>query len=151
MRIHIYFHPQGKVWAINQAADRVVFGGEAKGLQEREVSKKNLWDICAEKTRDGYMKFGEFGIADGAFHDAVWIAREMYHRDIRPVLDYLPENVYRPVLEVLALNGGRRNSINARVASLAVCWLNDHPTPTPAEPIVPMAPVMLAGGRGCYF
>lgn len=151
MRIHIYFHPQGKVWAINQAADSVVFGGEARGLQERSISKKSLWDICTEKTRDGYEKFGEFDIFDiaaGAFCDAVWVVREMYHHDIQPVLDYMPEIVFRPVFEALA-HGMEHTSINERAASLALCWLNDHATP--AALIVPMVPVRLVGGRGCYF
>lgn len=148
MRIHIFFHPQGKVWAINQAADRVVFGGEAKGLQEREVSKKTLRDICNEKSRDGYEKFGEIDVADGAFHDAVWIVREVYHRSMQQVLEWMPENVCRPVFEALA-QGTAFTSSHANAISSALDWLNEHPTP--AEPIVPMAPVMLAGGRGCYF
>lgn len=148
MLIHIYFHPQGKVWAINQAADRVVFGGEAKGLQERDVSKKSLVDICAEKTRDGYEKFGEIDVADDVFYEAVWVVREMHHRDIQAVLDWQREDCYRPLFKALA-HGVYDRREGQRVASLALCWLNDHPRQ--ADPIVPMVVVNLAAGRGCYF
>lgn len=148
MRIYIYFHPQGKVWAINQAADRVVFGGEAKGLQEREVSKKNLWDICADKTRNGYIKFGEINIADGAFHDAVWIVRSLYYRGIQQVLEWMPENVYRPVFYGLVKMG--RTSTNNNAVIHAEGWLAENVSTSIAS-LVPVPEVRLSCGRGCYF
>lgn len=153
MNIHIFFHPGGKVWAINQTGDCVVHGGFSGGLNKRDTTKKELWKIIKEKEAGGYREFGILRncVTADNFLETVRLVRDLYHRGAEEVGRKFDKPFIAPIMREIA--GWRGNDINPRSIRHAQSWVavsDDFVEPIRMETPKIETRIQLAG-RSCFF
>lgn len=116
MLLHIYINPEGMVWAINEAGNRVVFGN-ADGVQERSlcVSRQTVADLVQIKFRAGYLKLVAIDVFDGDFMEAVEVIAKAAYLGVGPAVQSTTESVFLPVFEQLAERGSKWLAVTSRV------------------------------------
>jgi hypothetical protein len=172
MRIHVYVHPKGNLWAIDGAATQVIHGNKKRGfitygklmvLQTRTlIESGKLVQHCAGKLKVGYQKIGEITVPDNvveALRIYLWVLREVLYRgaDSEALKQLEPHHaVLLPAIhqEIATMHDGvnelfQTQDIRDRVktASNASTWwlTNNHQT-------VNLIPAVAFGrATGCFF